>query len=175
MVAERLLDLRSPAFLVTLPQAFVTMSHAAASLGEDFVPSGMANFETFEMSIGGVMVRIGLAAAGGFLGAAALSEAKEATPDIAAVQDAIVEKLTKVFGKYQKEQDSSTTINGELSDIQENDLDGTPDRLRLDDDEQTDPATASVTDKRTNFEALAANTTKSKTDAEPKTKKASTE
>ena len=163
MVAELLA--RSPTAFLGISPLANTMAQSSAAPGEEYVRAAMADYQVEEIDIGGVMVKIGLAAAGGIVGASALSEAKYAAKEV------VVEKFTQMFGKYQKEHDAITT-NEDLSDIQENDLDGTPDRPRPIDDDQTDPAIASVTDKVTKFEALAANSIKAKTDV---TKKVSTE
>ena len=168
MVAERLLDFRSPSAFSSFLSPASNMEAAAASPGEAFMRPPMMDQETEVITVGGVIVKIGLAAGTVAMGASAMAEAKEV----------VVENLVKVFGKYQ----STPT---ELSDIQQNTLDGTPDTTSSkllyfddskDDNELRDPATASVIDKRTKIEeALAANTTKNKSDIEPKPEKVSTE
>ena len=143
------------------------MDAAAATPGQDFARPGMMDHEMIELTVGGIIVKVGLTADVGLLGATAMGEAK----------DAVVENLTKVFGKYNDIRKNTT----ELSDIQQNSLDGTPDtskQLLFDKcDEDKDAAEASVTDKRAKFEALASSTTitAKTTDADKPTKKTSTE
>ena len=115
MVAERLLDLRSPtAFSSNSPVSARTMAAIASSPGEEFVQSGVQNLQIVEVKIGDVIFNIGLVSAAGLVGAAGRAEAKEL----------VVEKLIKAFGKYQDT--SAIQENSDLSDIQQNDLDDTP-------------------------------------------------
>ena len=160
MVAERLLDLRSPTVLPSNSPAAVRTMDAAASPAEEYVQSGVKNMRMpgQTVKVGDVIFNIGVVSAAGFVGAVTLAEAKEM----------VVEKLTKTFGKYQ----DTGNENSELSDIQQNALDDSPVQPLPEDtskkplfehEDGPDPATASVTDKRTTIEAqLASNSTNTK-------------
>ena len=160
MVAERLLDLRSPIAFSSISPAS-TMDSASASPGADYLRPPLLDYPDEEISVEGIIVKSGVAAGIVALGAHAMAEAKEV----------VVQNLVKVFGKYQN-------IATDLSDIQENTLDSKQPDLddTKDAKEQQDPATASVIDKRTKIEeAIAANTNKTKSDIDVKTKKISAE
>ena len=97
--------------LNTLSQAMA--ENVGMTPGETYVKSGAAEMEVVEVSIGGILVKVGIAGAGVMLGASALGEAK----------DAVVDGLTHVFGKYQVKAKDQVT---ELNEIDDNELDGTP-------------------------------------------------
>ena len=128
--------------------------------GEEFVKSGVAEMETMEISIRGVIVKVGIAGASMLLGASALGEAK----------DAVVDGLTHVFGKYQVE------AKDELNDIADSGLDGTPDAntQQLLPQADSDVATTSVSFKKAKFEALASNQTTKAIETTTKQKQAPT-
>ena len=145
MVAELLT--RSPDNLLgtlEIPPSNMDSTPGSAH-GESFVQSGVENMQTIEFDVGGTIVKAVMTGAGMIAGTGALIEAK----------DAVVSGLTHVFGKYQKKVEEVS----ELSEIQDNDLDGTATndaeqqpRPTTDDD---DIATASVSYKKAKFEALA--------------------
>ena len=122
---------------------------------------GTLDDETIEIPVGEAMVKIGFVGAGMVLGAIALGEAKAA----------IVEKITEAFGKYQ------TTKS---SEIEQNDLDDTPDATRqpltvIEWEDEGEVSTTSVMHKKAKFEALASEESNKNIDTEQRPKKTSME
>ena len=148
MVAELLA--RSPEiFAVSSPPRSSAMAAPGMTPGEDFVQSGVAALQTIEVTIGGIMVNITMAVAAAILGPSALMEAKEA----------LAQRFTEFFNGQKKKAD--------LDNIDQDELDGTPDivttttakQLELDDCQDNDDDYSIVTLRskinKAKFEALA--------------------
>ena len=161
MVAELLA--RSPENILGTLYPSAMIATPGASPGE-FVDTGVRNLQTMEINVGDTIVKIGIMDAGMLLGASALNEAK----------DAVVEKLTDVFGKYQ-----AKTVDAleDLDEIHQNPFDGTPDENKQTATQQTneDVAINSVSFKTAMFDALASNQTIRATETTVKQKQASTD
>ena len=163
MVAE-LLACSPELFLVARYSPSSSMAAPGMSPGEEFAKLGMLNYEPIEINVGETIIRVSIAGAVGLMGATALGEAKVA----------IAQKLTETFGKYQNNTEDSFTENSDINEIQQNDLDGTPDaqeHIMFHDYDEDDVATSSETHERAKFEALAINSAARMTETERRQKK----
>ena len=123
---------------------------AVASIPEQFVEFGIRNEEFIDLVVGEFFMKLVKFGGAIILGVAAASEAK----------DAVVDVLTKTFGKHQPTKTMApmtlTEVAADISDIETNELDSTPDvdKQLFTQDVFEDPAAASVTDKIDKCEAL---------------------
>ena len=96
IVAELLA--RSPDFTIVKSNSPHSAMAQSFSPGEQFLEPPMKDFETVVVTIGGIIMKSGLAGVGAMLGASALSEAHEV----------MVEQLTEKLGKYQTKTTKTT-------------------------------------------------------------------
>ena len=174
MVAELLA--RSPNILIaTTPLPLETMDMPGASPSESFVQPGVAKENFIDVTVGDAVFRVIAVGAASIVGAAALAEAPQA----------VVEFLTETFGKHQAKEDSIAESSG-INEIEDNELDGTPDVTSMTANTTTttttrkqlfedDIAAASVQHKKAKFEAMANSNLDKTLETERREKKANPE